>query len=296
MDKRKVLLIINPVAGNGKTIQQLPKIKNKIRNQKGMEIVILVSKYEGHITELVKQYFSQGYREFLGVGGDGTLSEIINGINYSVTDNIIVGIIPNGTGNDFIRNFSKDYSMEAIIDRLINRDTTKTDIGRVNDFYFINVCSLGIDGPIVKNTEKLKRYIPGMGAYLVSTIKHGISFKARTAEVKIDNVVHRNDYLLIAVGNGKYIGGGMKICPDAEVGDGKFQICLVDSVKRIRFLKKLPKIYTGKLKALDEVNYMDGETIEIKVLGDEYYINADGNIIGDTPARISIIRNAINFI
>ncbi len=295
MKKRKIIFIINPVAGRGNTIKLLPIIKEKLDEIKNIEYTIQVSRYKGNITEIVKEYFDNGYEEFVGVGGDGTLSEIINGLNYNCGKKIRVGIIPSGTGNDFVRCFDRPMDLDSILLRIKNEETALIDIGKVNHFYFINVCSFGIDGPIIKDTEKLKKFIKGPAAYLLSTLKSGLFFKANTVFIKVDDQEVKKPFLLVAVGNGKYIGGGMNVCPDASPQDGQFDICMVNAVSKIIFIKELSKIYKGKLSEVNEVNYLRGKLIDIYDDKKQYYINADGNLVGKTPAKISMIKNALEF-
>ncbi|MBF4695446.1 diacylglycerol/lipid kinase family protein [Fusibacter ferrireducens] len=293
--ERNIIFIINPVAGRGKTIELLPTIKEKLDEMKNIKYSIQVSRYKGNITEIVKSYVQKGYDEFVGVGGDGTLSEIINGLDYTITKKFRVGIIPSGTGNDFVRCFDRATDMNSVLSRIRNEETIFVDIGRANQFYFINVCSFGIDGPIIKDTERLKKIIHGPVAYFLSTLKSGLFFKANRVWIKVDDHEVNKPLLLIAVGNGKYIGGGMNVCPEASPQDGEFDICLVNSVSKKVFIKELAKIYKGKLEALKEVKYLKGKEIEISDDKNQYYINADGTLVGKTPVKISIIEKAIEF-
>lgn len=293
--ERKIVFIINPVAGRGNTIKLFPIIKEKLDEMENIKYSIQVSRYKGNITEIVKSYLMDGYEEFIGVGGDGTLSEMINGIEYNDTKKIRVGIIPSGTGNDFVRCFDRPIDLDSILSRIKNEDTISIDIGKVNDFYFINVCSFGIDGPIIEDTEKLKKIIHGPLAYFLSTIKSGLFFKANRVFIKVDDQEIDKPLLLIAVGNGKYIGGGMNVCPDASPQDGCFDICMVNSVSKKVFIKELAKIYKGKLDELNEVNYLRGKEIELYDDKNQYHINADGNLVGKTPVKISMIKSAVEF-
>ncbi|GAU75780.1 diacylglycerol kinase family protein [Fusibacter sp. 3D3] len=293
--ERKIVFIINPVAGRGNTIKLLPTIKAKLDKMINIKYSIQVSRYKGNITEIVKSYYADGYEEFIGVGGDGTLSEIINGLEYESENKIKVGIIPCGTGNDFVRCFDRPADIDSILSRIENEESLLIDVGKVNQFYFINVCSFGIDGPIIKDTDKLKKIIPGSTAYFLSTLKSGLFFKANRVLLNIDQQKIDKPLILIAVGNGKYIGGGMNVCPDASPQDGVFDICMVNAVSKILFAKELSKIYSGKLDQVNEVSYLKGKDIEIHDDKGQYYINADGNLVGKTPAKISMLENALKF-
>ena len=292
--KRKILFIINPVAGKGKTIEILPIIKQKFDvHFDNIEYLIHVSKCEGDISRAVNQYYHDGWNEFVAIGGDGSLSELINGFKFPVERMPSIGIIPMGTGNDFVKNLPEKKHLDLIFDAIINQSTSIVDVGVVNNFNFINVCSFGIDGPIIVDTNRFKKWLPGKSSYMVSTMKAGISFKASQVSVVADGIHYEGDMLLIAVGNGKYFGGGMNICPDAILNDGLFDVCLVNGVKKTKFIKEMPKVYSGKLSDLKEVIYLKCKEISIHVTGRQYYINADGNLLGQTPASLKIVENAV---
>lgn len=291
---RKILVIINPVAGKGKTVEIIPKLKEKMAlHINTIEYKILLSNYAGEITAIAKHHYEQGFREFIAVGGDGTLSELINGFDLPFDKNIKIGIIPLGTGNDFVKNICDVGDVDNIIESIIQNRTRLIDIGIVNDFKFINVCSFGIDGPIIKDTEKYKKLLPGQLAYLFSTLKAGVTFKPKKAHVDVDGKTYDGNMILIAIANGKYFGGGMNICPDAILDDGVFDICLVKDVTKFKFMREISKVYSGRLGEVEEVKYISGSDIKVHVEDGDYHINVDGNLVGMTPAKIKIEKKAI---
>jgi YegS/Rv2252/BmrU family lipid kinase len=293
-DVRNILIIINPVAGKGRTIEIMPKIKEKLDPLKNeIEYKLILSNYAGEISEITKRHYDLGYREFIAVGGDGTLSELINGLDFAKLESVKIGIIPLGTGNDFVKNFSEKNDVNLVLDAVIHDQTKTVDMGIVNSHMFINVCSFGIDGPIIKDTEKYKKIFPGKFSYLFSTLKAGITFKPKKVKVQIDDQIYKGQMILVAVGNGKYFGGGMKVCPDALLTDGLFDICLVKDVSKAKFMKEISKVYSGRLGEVNEVTYSKGRFIRIEVEDGQYLINVDGNLVGTTPVEISIIENAV---
>ena len=145
-NKRKILFIINPVAGHGKTIQLLPVIKEKMSAvQSSIDYEVLVSKDIGDISHIVRKNYEDGITEFVAVGGDGSLSELINGFDFPCTNTPSIAILPMGTGNDFVKNTVERKNIDEIFDAVIQDKKILVDIGRVNDFNFINVCSFGIE-------------------------------------------------------------------------------------------------------------------------------------------------------
>jgi YegS/Rv2252/BmrU family lipid kinase len=296
-EKRKIAVIINPVAGRGKTIEALPQIKAFFNNHLDkIDPLYMISQQKGDVTKKAFECYQQGYKAFVVVGGDGTVSELINGFSDTLQkdspseENLIkVAIIPLGTGNDFVKVISGKKEISQILEDVLEDRGQVVDIGIVNGFVFLNVCSCGIDGPIIYDTEKFKKVIPGHFSYMVSTIKAGMTFKADEVNVQVDDVLFENKMLLIAVGNGKYIGGGMNVCPTAKLDDGLLEVCMIENVGKLKFAKEMGKIYSGRLGELNEVTYQKGTKIRIETKNQPYYINADGNIIGKTPAEIQIL-------
>ncbi|MBE0451154.1 MAG: diacylglycerol kinase family lipid kinase [Clostridia bacterium] len=291
---RKIAIIVNPVAGNGKTIDTLPIIKDVFNKYKDtIELKIMLSKNKGDVTALANTISKEGINEFIAVGGDGTLSELINGLDYTLNTIYKVGIIPWGTGNDFIKSLNNEKNIVKILNNVVENRLRIIDLGKVNEHYFINVCSFGIDGPIIRDTEKLKKVFPGHPAYLISTLKSGLIFKAQQTKVTVDDREYKGNMILIAVGNGKYIGGGMNVCPDAKIDDGLFEVCLVNNVSKLTFMKEIGKVYKGRLGEVEEVIYDRGKEISIQVEGIQYQINVDGNLIGTTPSKIRFSKHKI---
>lgn len=292
--KRKIAVIINPVAGKGKAIDALPILKQKFETLKEeIEVSYSVSKNKKNIEELTKVYLKEGFNEFLAIGGDGTLFELINGLDLSQNKNIKIGMVPMGTGNDFVKSLGEVKEIDWILNRVIDNVTQKVDIGLVNGSYFLNSCTFGIDGPITQKTEKNKKRFPGKSAYFVSTLSTALTYKSSKMRITIDNQIIEKNILMVAVCNGQYIGGGMKICPEAKVNDRLLEICLIEKVSPFKIIKEINKIYSGKLNEIDEVHYFRGENIKIESLENFALINADGNIIGTDPASISLHENQI---
>lgn len=294
--KRKILLIVNPVAGKGKTMELLPRLSQFFKDhEQEIEIKIIISRFKGDISNEAKLFYHKGYREFLALGGDGTLSELVNAFDIETMDPITLGIIPYGTGNDFVKTIYPEYVLEHLLDSIVENKKMRIDVGKVNGFYFINSCTFGIDGPIIERTDRLKRFVPGSPAYLLSTLHVGLTFKPSYTEITVDGKQYNGHTLIIAIGNGAYIGGGMKICPEANLQDGKFDICLISNISKLKFMKEIGRVYKGTLDQVEEVTYVKGESIDIQTKGRPYYINVDGNLLGQTPANIKMLKNAITF-
>lgn len=291
---RKILFIINPVAGHGNG-KNLIKIINDFMEPHSIEYAIKISSKIGNVTELAAWGCQHEFTDIIAVGGDGSLVEALNGIDLE--KDISLGLIPAGTGNDFAKvlDLKKDYlyCLNAIMDN----EVRAVDVCEVNGQRFINVCCCGIDGEIILDTDKIKHRIRGTSAYLLSTLKALATYKAKKVVIKIDDLELRRETIMIAVGNGKYIGGGMMVTPNAEIDDGLFEICIVNKLSKPKLIALFPSIFKGEhIHIKPTVEMYTGKKIQINCIEDRLLINADGNIIGMTPAEIKITGKKLNMI
>lgn len=289
---RRIMFIINPVAGNGRGAELIPKIKIAME-QAQLDYGLKISSREGRVEVLADEAVKEGFTEIVAVGGDGTITEVMNGIfEKSVT----MGIIPSGTGNDFIRSINIPSDSNAAIQSIVKGHTRDLDVGLVNGHPFLNVVSMGIDGNIIRDFEKIKTWIKGPSAYLVSTIKSIMMFKPFKVRIRINEETFNRDIVLIAIGNGRYFGGGMEITPKAKLDDGLLDVCIVHAIARHRLLKFFPKVFTGSHLLVKDVEYRKCDSIEIENISGIIHVNSDGNLIDQNKAAISIAKKRQKFI
>lgn len=282
---KKYLFIINPVAGNGKTSKLIPVIKEYFDELKDrVEYKIVVTQYVGHAETLASQGAKDGFDYIISAGGDGTAYEIINGIGEN--EDVCLGLIPSGTGNDFVRMLGlSNRDIKDLLDTIAQGNYVKTDIGFINDRMFINYCSTGFDTLVVEESRKIKKYISGPPAYAMGILKALKKHTGTDVKMTIDGVVYNRKADFIAVNNGKYYGGGMMINPKAVIDDGYFDICVVNSIPKIKYVFLFYTVFKGNHINLDCVETFRGKNITIKT-DSEWMLNADGDFVGHTPADI----------
>ncbi|MBN2899616.1 MAG: diacylglycerol kinase family lipid kinase [Clostridia bacterium] len=285
---RKILFIINPVAGKGITKEMIPEIK---RNFKDDVVDIKITKNVGDATQIAKTY-SESYSDIISVGGDGTLTEIVDGLkDYKGK----LGIIPAGTGNDFARSLNIEHSLFTCLEIIKNGKTKKCDILKVNDHRFINVASFGIDGQVIIETDKIKHKIKGTTAYVISSLKAIRKFEPYKVKLSIDGKTLEREIVLVAVGNGQYFGGGMQVTPRAKIDDGQLDVVLANKTSKINLIKLFLKLFKGE--HIGDALVEHYKCLEFKIESHEdLYINADGNLIGKVPASISVENEKIQVI
>ena len=288
---RRILFLINPVAGKGTNKELIDDIEKFFINE---EVTIIISEYKGEIEKITREYLNRGYTDFISVGGDGSFSEMINGIEGN---KVRIGLIPAGTGNDFSRIIDMPENLIECLKIIKNMKTINIDSGKINNKKFINVACFGIDGQIIKDTEKIKKYIPGSLAYILSTIKALLFYSYAKLFIEVDGKIYNEEIILVAVGNGKFIGGGMKVAPEANLDDGYLDLCIVRKMKKFNTLRLFHKIFTGMHIEEDKVEYIKCKNINLKSENKlKIDVNLDGNLSGYLPAQISIQENSYQLI
>ena len=289
----KHLFILNPASGKGKTLKLIPAIKDYFAASKE-DYDIEITKYPGHATEIAASYSSKQHCRIYSVGGDGTLNEVLNGMAGSSS---CLGVIPAGSGNDFIKCIEPDSDMKNIISRTVEGNARPIDMARINDKYFINIASLGFDAQVAHTTLHFKKLplITGKMAYILGILTTILQRKTNMLEISIDGGLIKADTLLIAIGNGRYYGGGMLAVPEAEIADGMFDICHVDNISRMKILRLFPLYMKGQHGKISDVHFYKGKRVEIKSAS-PIAMNSDGEISIVNEAVFEILPKALSFI
>lgn len=290
----KHYILANPVCGKGKAIVISKRVKSLLAKY-NIDSEIIISEYKGHFTKIVKELSTKQKCRFYCVGGDGTLNEIVTGIVGTDSEIVVVGA---GTGNDFLRTISKFSSMRKIIKNSINKEATPTDVIIANDkYYAINVLSVGFDAIVAKNIDKFRKIplINGKMKYFLSilySLAHNKNFKLK---LHTESIIFKRYFTLIAVANGKYYGGGIKISPQSVTTDGFANICSIESTGIIKKLFLLPLLSNGKHINKSIVGFARSADATI-VSTREFPVNIDGEIFYINKLHIKVIPNAINVV
>ena len=302
-------IIINPKSGK-KAFRAQRIYLWKLLRARHLPFAYRVTKYAGHAIELARELVEKGYDEILILGGDGTLSEAINGImraNISAEQRALikVGLMPRGTGNDFARYWLLDKRFKESLRRFFEGDGHPIDVGCVTYWrngiehhrYFINSVGFGVDPLCCKKAETLKYYLGSHHVnYLFGLIAAIIEHKAQHMVLSVDGKVAVDDRLFtMNVGNGPFSGGGIKQNPEADPTDGLFHAMFVKKPTLKQIIKALPKLYNGKLTELPFIYPLCGKEIEISY-HKHILLEADGileNIIG--PCKVTCLHHALQF-
>ena len=262
MRDKKWFFIVNSTAGRGKTGKKISKLVTTLNEHK-LDFEIELTKAPLHAIQLAQDAIKKGFNNIISVGGDGTLNEVVNGVMLSgKSEEVNVGIIPEGGGNDFATGFNLSSKIDKAIKILKRLNIRKIDVGKIEDRYFINALGIGFDARAAQISNKIK-HLNGLPRYLLAVIKALVSLKPFEAEVKLDNYTYHSPFLLIAIGNGKYTGGGFLLTPEAIVDDGFLDICFIKTITRRRLLSLLPSAIKGQHLKEPEVDLKQSKTIEV---------------------------------
>lgn len=282
----KHVFIINPAAGKSKGMKLIPSIKDIFKNNPD-EYVIEITNAPGHAEIIAASYSRQNKCRIYSVGGDGTLNEIMNGMAGTDSE---LAIIPCGSGNDFIRSITDNFDINDLLLKTIDSKAESIDFAKVNSRFFLNIASVGFDAEVVYNARRLKK-IPGVSgslAYVLSIFYTMFVYKGQHLEITVDNEKFKGNFLLVAVANGKFYGGGMKPVPQADLHDGMLDICLIDTLNIFKILAFFPKFMKGEHGTMKEAHFMQGHKIVIECFGRDISINADGEIFRGRKIQFEI--------
>lgn len=301
-------IIINPKSGKRAFRRQRIYLWKLLRKRRE-PFVYRVTKYAEHAIELGRELVERGCDEILVLGGDGTLSEVINGIMRADIPEeqrakISFGIMPRGTGNDWGRFWGLTKDFKKSLDRFFNGEKQPLDVGCITYWrngivhhrYFINSVGFGVDSLTCQWATTLKYYIGSHHVnYFFALLAAICVHKSQKIELIVDGKTIVNDMLFtMNIGNGPFSGGGIKQNPDADPRDGVFHSIFVQTPTFRQVFKAIPRLFDGRLTDLDFVHSFVGKEVEVNTRK-HLMFEADGileNIMG--PCRITCLHNALS--
>ena len=238
-------IILNPAAGKAKRTQKNLQIVEEKLKACGLEYTVHSTEEFGGARATAKKVTEEGGRKLIVFGGDGTLHDILNGLqDPSVCE---LGLIPSGTGNDFAECIGAPLDAAAAIDKIIGAEAKPVDYLEVGGERCMNVAGIGMDVDVLERCLRGKR--KGKMKYFYSLLRSLFAFKGYDFTMECEGkTVEVKSGLIAAVCNGTQFGGGIRICPDAKVDDGKLNVVIVDNIKKkTSIIKAFLKLMKGKI-------------------------------------------------
>jgi diacylglycerol kinase (ATP) len=291
----KLLVIINPWAGRGTAGRRRPELEQALR-QTGAEYEIISTHARGGATELAWQGIERGYERIVAVGGDGTINEIVNGIKgaeAALGRRARLGIIPLGTGSDFVKALEgvEVNDVSGGVRRVVGERMRAVDLGRVRvgddePRFFINALGMGLDAQVAAESLKLTK-LKGLAVYLVAIIRALANYKAHPMTVYYDgHRIHRR-LLFASPANGRCQGGGFWLTPDALIDDGLLDICLVDKMRLDEIIRHIPKVMEGTHTNLKQVTMGRARNISLTCAA-PLPVATDGEVISTDARSVTV--------
>ena len=299
----KLTVIVNPHAGRRRVEREIPELERNLRS-KGLDYVLLRTEGPGDATRFAREALEGGARFVVAAGGDGTVNEVVNGMldaeGKPVGEDPVLGVVAAGSGSDFVRTFGLPGDATRACSHLTGDNTYPLDVGKITyaapgggteTRYFVNVAEAGLGAAVAARADRMSPRL-GQAKYFVGFWLTLPRFKLADVRVRADRKTYEGPAYMIVVGNGQYYGGGMKVSPRSYPGDGVLDGVIFKGPKSDAFTM-IPKIYRG-----EHVPHPHIEELRVKgelaVEADRPLpIEADGEVLGNTPATFAVIPHPI---
>lgn len=307
MATEELRIIVNPTAAHGAVGKEWPDIRSYLGSQ-GLAFREALTEAPGHATELAQEALQAGYGTVVAVGGDGTVNEVVNGlvnggeIGYGRVPAISLAVISRGTGCDLVRTLGL-RRMQDVAQALSRRQERIIDLGEIifqkdgkrTRRLFANVAGLGFDGEVVEGLlerQNAGKEIGGTAPYLMQVVRSVMSYRNKTVRAHVDDLCFEGPHTAFFACNGRYFAGGMRVAPQADVADGLLDVVRLAPLSSLGLLLRLPTVYLGWHTAFREISVHRARELRVET-EDRLLIEADGELIGQAPATMRIIPQAL---
>ena len=285
---RKFLFIINPEAGGGRSAKLIDIIDEKMQKS-GHTYKIIATKKPNEATDIARNNIDN-FTDIIAVGGDGTVNEVARALIENKKG--LLGIIPSGTGNDLSTSLGIPADVDKALELILaeDRELSDIDVCSINGRPYLNISTIGFDADVVKMTNNIKKVIKSGFSYIISVLINLLFFKKTRIELIIDGKSHDINSFLLAVGNGKYYGGGIPIMPSAKTNNGYLEVCSVKDASNLKILTLFPSIFKeNHVKHTKYVTIYRAKEVIVNT-PKEMILNIDGEIIDDNKERQIVFR------
>jgi YegS/Rv2252/BmrU family lipid kinase len=300
----KTFFVVNPHSANRTTGERWGELAATIARTLS-DFGVEFTRGPMDAARLTTQALKSGYDCIVAAGGDGTINEVVNGFFENgavINPQAALGVLPRGTGGDFRRTFEWDTDFTAAVKRLKTPETRPLDVGlleyRAHDGstqhrYFVNVCSFGVSGVVDQEVNTTTKALGGKVSFMLGSLKALTKYKDRLVKFTVDGgPLEQAHVTTLAVANGKYFGGGMKVAPGADVSDGLFDVTLWSGYGVSDFVLKSAGVYSGA-----HVKWKGTRTLTCKELvatsDEDVLIDCDGEQPGRLPCKMTVLPAAI---
>lgn len=288
-------IVVNPTSGGGRARRAVPEFVRALTSA-GVRTLVQASTDASDLRRLVREAVIAGEEQVVVCGGDGTLHQAVQELAGTAT---ALGILPIGTGDDNARVLGiplRDPSAAAQVVACGTRrrvDVAHAVTAEGTDRRFLGVLSTGFDSFVNERANQMS-WPKGKARYLVGILAELRTFRPAEYTVTIDGESQHMGAMLIAIGNGVSYGGGMRVCPGAQIDDGLLDVTVLGAVSTGRFLRLFPSVFSGRHVEHEEVSTFRGRAIEVAAAGQIAY--ADGERIGPLPIAVSVATDQLSVV
>ena len=298
----KAVAILNPRAAGGRAAKLWPKISQALEQRLGT-VEPLFTERPDHATELTRQALAQGCDLIIAVGGDGTANEVVNGFlkdDEPLNPTARVGFVPVGTGSDLQRTLGISSDVDQAAETIATGVPWLIDLGKATlvshegkplTRYFVNLLSFGMGGDVsVRAKKNVFSGLSGKLAFLYATAAVFLTYRGKKVRVVLDGNPLPKELLVtnIAIGNGRYHGGGMQPCPRAVMDDGLLEVTTIRHLGMFEFIRDLPVLYSDDVYQHPKVDHF--RATRIRAESDEITrIEVDGEGLGRLPLEVTVL-------
>lgn len=281
-------IIVNPQGGKGKSIKALTTVEEIFKNNNA-QYVVHKTEYAGHATEIARELSKTPDTNIVVMGGDGSFHEVLCGIDNF--DNVTLGLVACGSGNDFIKKSGHSTNVKEAVQTILNGKVGFVDYMELGKYRCLNVGGGGMDVDVLLKYANCKT-LKGKAAYYYSLFYTLLHTRFHHLRITADGVTKDTSVFMIGVGNGGFIGGGIPICPNAIVDDGLLNVGYVSEMKKSKIIFRLFKFLKGKHVGTDWGGEYTAKKVTIEALDDSRF-ELDGEIIDDTKLDIEVVHNKL---
>ena len=293
------VFLVNPASANGSTGRRWPELARRAAAA-GLEGATLFSERQGHLAELAREAALDGAELLVVVGGDGSVNEVVNGL-AGLGRQPEVAVVPRGTGWDFSRTFGIPRKIDDAVQIALQGDVRTIDLGRASyrawdgsdaTAWFANVASAGMSGAIAKRANETTKALGGKASYLWATFAVFSGWEATEIEVAVDGERRAGPMFDVVIANGRFFGGGLEICPEAEPDDGLFDVLTIGDVTKRDLVQTMPRMYRGTHLPHPKAELLRGSSVTVKS-ETPLPIELDGEQPGTTPVTFEVAAGAL---
>jgi len=293
------VFLVNPASANGSTGRRWPELARRAAAA-GLEGATLFSERQGHLAELAREAALDGAELLVVVGGDGSVNEVVNGL-AGLGRQPAVAVVPRGTGWDFSRTFGIPRKIDDAVQIALQGDVRTIDLGRASyrawdgsdaTAWFANVASAGMSGAIAKRANETTKALGGKASYLWATFAVFSGWEATEIAVAVDGERRAGPMFDVVIANGRFFGGGLEICPEAEPDDGLFDVLTIGDVTKRDLVQTMPRMYRGTHLPHPKAELLRGSSVTV-TSETPLPIELDGEQPGTTPVTFEVAAGAL---